>query len=70
MGLKKRVKNFFKMLTNIGREKWRKNAQKVFEDSQEYREQKNGGKKRAKKFFNHKNIESKKWILRNAPKFF
>ena len=48
-----------------------KNARKFFEDSHEYREQKNGGIKNAQKiFYNHNNVEHKKLILRNAPKRF
>ena len=51
MDLKKSAKIFLKILTNIGSNKMAgKESAKFFEDSHEYREQKNGGKKRAKNF--------------------
>jgi len=50
MARKKSAKFILKILTNIGSKKMAgKNVSKFFEDSHEYREQKNGGKKTRKK---------------------
>ena len=70
------VKNawqIFWRFSRISRAKkwWEKTREYFFQDPHEYREQKNGGIKNARKiFYNHNNVENKKWILRNAPKIF
>jgi len=68
----KNALNFFLRFSRIwGAKEWREKTREIFQDSHEYREQKNGGKKTREKFFIiTKMSRAKKWILRNAPKIF
>ena len=66
MDFKKRAENFFS-LTRMTRE--RNGVKKKGEDSHEYREQINGGKKKCEKFFIFTIMSrAKKLILKNAWK--